>query len=384
MRHIQASGLVLMALFGFLSVAANGQESAGQGPKESAPRFIRWSGALTDPNGYPRSGAWTISFTLYADRQDGFPLWVETQEVSLDENGEYSVLIGMSQPAGLPLDVLPLGGHRWLGVQVEGETEQSRVRVAATSTWVDFTKANTFQSVPLGTVIPQTLGPVNTATSSTGYSSNPFDFSTSVFKAGQGPTTFRFRLQADPEGNDTATPSAKLDLFVSANGGTPTSTGFSISGAGGVTVPPNGLTVGPQFTLANNNVGIGTTNPGQRLDIFGGNIRINGSGNGIIFPDGTFLKSAPVPGAPGPQGPRGPTGSQGPVGPPGPPTTSVAVCVSGSLSPCSSICAGRVIAGTSGPICIITSDTGSCTAYASGSNPPGFAPGVCCACAISK
>ena len=42
------------------------------------------------------------------------------------------------------------------------------------------------------------------------------------------------------------------------------------------------------------NVGVGTTNPGEKLEV-AGNIEVSGAGNGIKFPDGTVQTTAPAP-----------------------------------------------------------------------------------------
>ncbi|HYP52744.1 MAG TPA: tail fiber domain-containing protein [Pyrinomonadaceae bacterium] len=60
--------------------------------------------------------------------------------------------------------------------------------------------------------------------------------------------------------------------------GTGATTRFTINGAG--------------------HVGVGIDAPAERLDV-GGNVRINGTGNGIIFPDGTKLTTAPTGGGGG-------------------------------------------------------------------------------------
>ncbi|MDO7877797.1 tail fiber domain-containing protein [Hymenobacter sp. ASUV-10] len=41
------------------------------------------------------------------------------------------------------------------------------------------------------------------------------------------------------------------------------------------------------------NVGVGTLTPGEKLDVGGGNIRLRDSGSRLIFPDGSFLTTAP-------------------------------------------------------------------------------------------
>ncbi len=47
------------------------------------------------------------------------------------------------------------------------------------------------------------------------------------------------------------------------------------------------------YSIASGNVGLGTTSPAEKLEV-SGNVKISGSGNGLIFPDGTKLESQPV------------------------------------------------------------------------------------------
>ena len=63
------------------------------------------------------------------------------------------------------------------------------------------------------------------------------------------------------------------------------------------------------------NVGIGTAAPQAKLDVLG-NVRIEGTGSAIIFPDGSVVHNRAE--LVGPQGPAGPQGPQGPTGPAGP------------------------------------------------------------------
>lgn len=123
------------------------------------------------------------------------------------------------------------------------------------------------------------------------------------------------------------------------------------------------------------NVGIGMTDPIERLYLVG-RIRIDGSGNGIIFPDGTVQTTAEVAGPQGPTGatgparPQGPTGAigpvgpagpQGPQGPPGPATHSSAVCSQQPPSCPNGFKVSPVQGGQSG--CFVSSDTGSCQSF---------------------
>ena len=49
--------------------------------------------------------------------------------------------------------------------------------------------------------------------------------------------------------------------------------------------------INPMVLAANGNAGFGVNTPGQRVDV-AGNVRVNGTGNGVIFPDGTKQTTA--------------------------------------------------------------------------------------------
>jgi hypothetical protein len=66
------------------------------------------------------------------------------------------------------------------------------------------------------------------------------------------------------------------------------------------------------------NIGIGTTAPQAKLDVLG-NVRIDGTGSALIFPDGSVVHNrTELIGPQGPAGPQGPTGATGATGPAGP------------------------------------------------------------------
>ena len=91
------------------------------------PRLVRFSGTLLDESGKPRTGVTGLTLLFYKDQSGGAPLWMETQNVTLDARGRYSVLLGSSTPDGLPTDLFAAGEARWLAVQPAGEVEEPRV-----------------------------------------------------------------------------------------------------------------------------------------------------------------------------------------------------------------------------------------------------------------
>ena len=74
-----------------------------------------------------------LSFSLYELQEGGSALWSESQKVRVDDQGRYTVLLGATQPEGLPLDLFTSGKALWLGVQPQlpGAVEQPRVLLVA-------------------------------------------------------------------------------------------------------------------------------------------------------------------------------------------------------------------------------------------------------------
>jgi hypothetical protein len=74
-----------------------------------------------------------VTLAIYADETGGTPLWQETQRVTIETQGRYSILMGSTLPDGLPMDVFASGGARWLGLHFERPGEQEQPRALLTS-----------------------------------------------------------------------------------------------------------------------------------------------------------------------------------------------------------------------------------------------------------
>jgi len=105
--------------------AAMAQQSAmvpTVSPQIVVPRLIRFSGTVQGG-----TGTVGITFTLHKGQDDNAALWVETQNVQLDNAGKYNVLLGVTKAEGIPAELFTSGEAQWLGVQVQGKPEQPRV-----------------------------------------------------------------------------------------------------------------------------------------------------------------------------------------------------------------------------------------------------------------
>jgi hypothetical protein len=119
-------GCVVVGLLLFvLSLAA--QTASSGSTVSQVPPLVNFNGVLADANGKLITGTVGVTFYLYQDQQGGAPLWLETQNVQADKTGHYSVALGSARSQGLPASVFASGEARWLGVQVQGHTEQPRV-----------------------------------------------------------------------------------------------------------------------------------------------------------------------------------------------------------------------------------------------------------------
>jgi hypothetical protein len=116
---------LVSSLFVFAQV--DRQQSASSASTATVPRLIRIQGTVQDEAGRPLTGNTEVTFSLYKDENDPAAIWRESQNVSLDATGHYSVLLGASNEAGLPLEIFSQGEGRWLGVRPDGQAEQPRV-----------------------------------------------------------------------------------------------------------------------------------------------------------------------------------------------------------------------------------------------------------------
>src|SRR6516225_9814724 len=127
----------------------------------TVPRLVTFSGVLKDAGGKPVMGTVRVAFSVYEFQEGGSPLWVETQAVRADAQGRYTVLLGATQPEGVPLDLFTTRRARWLGVQPQlpATTEQPRVLLAGVPYALKAGDADTLGGKPASAyVTTETLG----------------------------------------------------------------------------------------------------------------------------------------------------------------------------------------------------------------------------------
>ena len=97
------------------------------------PRVIWFSGAFRPADKRPVAAVETVTVAVYREREGGDAVWQETQRVTMEADGRYSLLMGSTLSDGLPLDVFTSGEPRWIGITVNrpGEAEQPRVHLAS-------------------------------------------------------------------------------------------------------------------------------------------------------------------------------------------------------------------------------------------------------------
>ena len=126
--HRNETVALMLAVITLISVAlASGQVATEQ----VVPSVIKYSGVLTDADGKPLSGSEEVTFSLYKAEQGGAALWMESQRVEPDKQGNYTVTLGSTTAAGMPATLFAAGEARWLGVQISGQAEQPRVMLLA-------------------------------------------------------------------------------------------------------------------------------------------------------------------------------------------------------------------------------------------------------------
>ena len=127
----------------------------------AVPRLTWFSGMVKDAAGAPQTGMVGITFSLYEEQQGGAALWTEIQNVPLDDQGRYTVLLGSMHPEGLPLDLFTSGKARWLGVapQLAGAAEQPRILLVGVPYALKAADADTLGGLPASAFLQAALTP---------------------------------------------------------------------------------------------------------------------------------------------------------------------------------------------------------------------------------
>lgn len=134
LRSALAASLIWIPLGLGVSAHSSAQttaQEAAQGTELTAPivvpQQVRYAGKMAD-----RTGATVeAEFRIYAAQEGGEPLWTETQQVTVGQDGSYSVLLGSASHSGLPQNMFAGGAARWLGVSVERGEELERVPLSS-------------------------------------------------------------------------------------------------------------------------------------------------------------------------------------------------------------------------------------------------------------
>jgi hypothetical protein len=236
------------------------------------PTLINYQGRLTDPSGVPKTGSFTMKFTV-VDAGGSSLGWTETQSVSV-QNGFVDVQLGSVTPfpnglfVGAPTD--SFGPVRFLQVMVNGETLVPNRRITSSA------YALTVEPGPTGGTGPAGATGATGPTGASGLTGSTGATGPSGPTGATGPTG-----DTGPIG---ATGSTGLTGPTGATGPTGPTGGTGFTG-------PTGPTGGTGFT--------GPTGPTGPT-----------GGTGFTGPTGPT-------GGTGFTGPTGPTGDTGPTGPTG-------------------------------------------------------------------
>jgi hypothetical protein len=274
----------------------------------AVPRLLRITGIFHAANDLPVGPTESATMSIYRDEQGGVPLWEETQNVTLDINGHYTSILGITKNDGIPLDLFSSTETLWLGIKFNrpGEVEQRREQLVSVPYALKASDAESLGGRPASAYLlaPNADGVASAGPAAGGNSGRP------AVQAG----TAAVKPKATT-GLDTILPNATLTLgnnvyspplgssyaqyqMLLYDGGSPAASyglgiepfniGFNSYGGykfyqAGTNTPL--MAVGG---LGSANVGIGTNNPASTLDVAGD---INLSGR-ILWKGMTFLRTA--------------------------------------------------------------------------------------------
>jgi hypothetical protein len=133
---------------GLATVSSLAAQQSNQDASASIPHLIRFSGVLKDGEGKPAKGTVGVTFAFYKEQQGGTPLWMESQDVTPDATGRYSVMLGATKSDGLPEQLFISKEARWLSVEAQSLPAPARVLLLSVPYALKAADAETIGGLP--------------------------------------------------------------------------------------------------------------------------------------------------------------------------------------------------------------------------------------------
>jgi hypothetical protein len=144
-------GHITLFLFLTSSLVCNAQcTGAANGCTPGVPHFIKLTGLMKSIAGVPHPGIVAVKFVIYDAPTNGNALWQEVQNVPLDIQGHYELMLGATAHEGVPTELFTSGESRWLGVQAlsPGSEEEPRVLMVSVPYALEAADAQTLGGLP--------------------------------------------------------------------------------------------------------------------------------------------------------------------------------------------------------------------------------------------
>ena len=144
------STVVVLVVVTLTSPVTAFAQSAPTGSTVTVPRLIQITGVFQPVDGQPPAPVEIVTLSIYAEPEGGTPVWQEQQTVAIERTGRFTLLLGGTDPEGIPAEVFGSGQAQWMSVLFEraGEAEQARVRIASVPYALRASDAETLGGLP--------------------------------------------------------------------------------------------------------------------------------------------------------------------------------------------------------------------------------------------
>jgi hypothetical protein len=268
--------LVLLSVCLFASQVSRAQcNDAVNNCEQVVPHLVRFNGTLKPLPGVAANATVAVKFIIYGESTGGTPLWQEVQNIQVDQQGRYDVMLGATESAGIPSALFASGEPRWLAVQVlaPGQEEQPRVMMVSVPYALQAQNAQTLGGLPVTAFAKAgTVGEAVTSAGSTSPSTSSAAIvptATGTAATNQAITVSGATVNAIPK---FSSPSSLTDSQITDQGGVVSMQNlanilFADQYAGGVAAaisacPSNGCII---YAVAPNvNLSLGNIDPGYK------------------------------------------------------------------------------------------------------------------------